>query len=203
MWLCGRMRAFTDAEVLSVLNLQGFQPEPDGVVRDLEKRLGVVFPAALKRIWRLGEESGIYFYSFAEGAYCSSLYALRTPHTEWASSTIAEVVEYFSEDFPNVIPIGSQGDGCKLVLDYRRSPEPIVLKFDIDIWHCSKQPFYYLARSVDEMVERGLSEKLDAFRASDAAMTAAEVSEILGFDSAGTFVQRERTKDLPQDRYAR
>lgn len=194
---------FTNKQIQSALNLQGFQPESAEVVVALETRIGVTFPVSLKRIWSFGEESAIYFDGFAERPYCAELCSLRARHTEFCSSTIEECLELICEEFPGVVPIGKEGDGGMLVLDYRRSPDPVVLKYDLDIVYRSSQPFYFMARNVDEMIMRGQADYIDHFRASDTHLSEEEVADILGFCAADTFAHRRATSDRPDNYFIR
>ncbi len=197
------MFTFSDAQLRSVLRLQGCEPEPDSVVVELERRLGIVFPTNLKRLWAFGEESALYFSGFAESPYCSALSALKTHHFEFCSSTIEERVDLLKEEFPGVIPIGGGGDGSMLVLDYRRSSEPVVLKYDLDIVHRTNAPFYYMARNADEMIDRGLVERQAHYTDVDGLMTNNEVELIIGFPAEVSFANRKATAGRPADYFLR
>lgn len=194
---------YSDDQIKSVLKLQGCLPETPEVGLDLERRLGVTFPSNLKRIWAMGEESAIYFSGFSERPYCSALCSLKTHHFEFCSSTIDERIGLICDDFPGVIPIGKGGDGSMLVLDYRRSTSPVVLVYDLDITYRSRNPFYFMARNVDEMIDRGLIDRQQHYAEADQLLTVAIVSDIIGFPANDSFDRREQTKERPSDYFIR
>ncbi len=195
---------FTDEQLLKVLRLEGCRAEPPGVARSLERHLGVVFPETLKRVWLIEDEPTIQI----SGSYCESsifgLFALETPHFEFVSQTIRDACESNIWDLKRgLVPIGGEGNGDMLVLDYRTRADPTVLKFDHEIGYRTDEPFYYLAGDFDEFVDRGLPERQAHYGAIDAELTPAELTEILGFPSDDSVVQRERHLEQQSEEYKR
>lgn len=165
----------------------GCKAEPRSVVENLEKELGVVFPESLRRLWAIEDELGVKCEgSFAEPSGFG-LYALRENHFEWVSSTIMEMYALTAEEFPRVVPIGNDGGGDQLCLDYRFREDPVILKYDHEIGYRTLHPFYFLARNFDEYVDRCLSSRQEYYRKADEALTPEELTKFMGFPSAETY----------------
>ena len=190
---------FTDQQLLSILRFEGCEAEPPRVVAELENALGVVFPHTLKRIWAFQEESVIG----SDGAFAEpsgfGLYALKTPHFEYLSSTIMEHYDLlFRNRNPKIVPIGGEGNGDVMVLDYRFREEPVVLKFDHEIGYRTDNPFYFLALNFDEYVDRGLPERREFYVSQDSELTEDALSKLMGFPAAETFAYRDRQRRYEQ-----
>jgi hypothetical protein len=170
--------------------------EPHTVVADLEKVIGVRFPESLKRLWAVEDELGIACKgSFAEPSGFG-LYAVREGHFEYVSDTILERFEAMAEEFPRVVPIGNEGNGDQLCLDYRFRDEPVVLKYDHEIGYRTPNPFYFLARSFDEYVDRSLPARQEHYKTTDATVTPDDLTEFLGISSEETFKYIDRKRQL-------
>ncbi|MEO0446858.1 MAG: SMI1/KNR4 family protein [Verrucomicrobiota bacterium] len=134
--------------------------------RRLARSLRVSFPNALLDIWSRGDASHLGPVDcFSE----RDLHVNFTPLSrswwkrllpddsilEAADDIRSDYRRFFRADWPQIIPIGGEGNGDFVCLDYRTSPDaPAVIKFDHEIAFGDRFPFSFLATTVDELLDR-------------------------------------------------
>jgi hypothetical protein len=178
---------FTDAQLLRLLEAEeDYSTEPPSVIESIERSLGIVFPALLKRVWGMGEEMKFISRGFGGQDVGGYLLALRTPHVEHISATILEIYELWKDQFPRVVPIASHLNGDYLVLDYRYHEDPTVLTY----YHesgCAENPFHFAAQGFEELIDRGQQDREEFYQQKDAEVTLEMLSKDTGFPAGTTF----------------
>jgi len=169
-------------------------PESPEVVDGLQAELGVRFPSELRRTLAVRDEPTIRCPGSFLGDQTFEMFAVRTPHYEYVSSTISDKYNaFFKEHNPAIIPIGAD-ESDYLVLDYRKHSDPAVLMWD-GILADHTGPFLFLARSFEEFICRGLRDQLPLHAAADEQLNEGELTEFLGFSAKPTFAYRAGDRD--------
>ncbi|MFC5049066.1 SMI1/KNR4 family protein [Rubritalea spongiae] len=171
----------TDKDIKKVISFEGFTPEQSKVVEDLEENLSIKFPDTLKRIWAMEEEASIFVENSYSGPSGFDFLALKEGHIEYISSTILEIYDLaFRDKDPKVIPIAHEGNGDYLVLDYRVHEDPVVLEYNLENGY-KDNPYYYLAVSFDEYIDRGQKRNSKYYKKLDKDLDKDELHKHIGF----------------------
>jgi len=172
-----------------------YDPATAEEISALEKSIGFTFPDQLKAIWLLGDESHIGPVAcYATSDQHFDFHAVTKAHSEWYGTDVGSAYrDYFRDDFPKIVPIGGEGNGDSLCLDYRQSASaPAVLKHDHEIGYRTDFPFYFLARDFDEFIDRANADRFGHYRASDEELQIGDIDALSPETGALSAEQRTR-----------
>lgn len=153
-------------------------------VEALQRKLGYMLPPPLVEMVLYIDQGHLNnVCCFSVRRQCFSFHAIQKSHYQFVGTDINSAYrDYFHEVFPGVVPIGAEGNGDSICLDYRVSPErPVVLKHDHEIGYRSDFPFYYLARDFSELLDRADPARRAHYLTADDAITQEALDALLGY----------------------
>lgn len=172
-------------------------------VETLERKLGVRLPQELVELVLYIDEGHLNdVRCFSVRSQCFDFHAIQKAHSKfYGTDVFSDYESYFRSDFPGIVPIGGEGNGDSICLDYRSSAErPVVLKRDHEIGYSTDFPFYFLARDFAELLDRADPSRYAHYDALDDSLTQEGLDEVLSYHD--TLSIEHRAFDEKYGRYA-
>ena len=165
-------------------------------VEALEHKLGFKLPQEFVELVLYIDEGHLNdVRCFSVRKQCFDFHAIQKAHSKfYGTDVFSDYESYFRSDFPGIVPIGGEGNGDSICLDFRFSTErPVVLKRDHEIGYRTDFPFYFLARDFAELLDRADPSRYSHYDALDDSVTQEGLDELLG--CRGTLSIEHRASD--------